>query len=156
MLLFAVLVPLSVIDWQSMTVEPRLVAFGVGLHLLSVLIFQGEQFLASIGGLLIGAGFFHMLDFFYEMVRGRRGLGEGDAAVAGLVGAFVGWQGLVPVFALASVAGLIGGIAWLAVSRRGLDAPIPFVPFVSVAGMAVYLAQLHGWIVAPSSSFLIR
>ncbi len=156
MLLFSVLVPLSVIDWQTMTVEPRLVAFGVGLHLLALLIFQRDLFMASLAGMLIGAGFFHMLDFFYEMVRGRRGLGEGDAAVAGLVGAFVGWQGIVPVFALASIAGLIGGIAWLFATRRGLDAPIPFVPFVAVAGLAVYLAQLHGWIVAPSSMGIIR
>jgi prepilin signal peptidase PulO-like enzyme (type II secretory pathway) len=93
----------------------------------------------------MGAGFFHLLGLAYEVLRRRQGLGEGDAAVAGLLGAFIGWQGLLPMVGLAAALGLVAAVPLLASGRRTAQTPIPFVPFLCAAAMAVYLARLHGW-----------
>ena len=101
-----------------------------------------------VAGMLIAAGLFHILDLLYEALRGRKGLGDGDAAVAGLLGAFVGMQGVLPMVALAALGGLIGGVTWLLATRRPLSTPVPFAPFLCAAGMVVYLARLHGWAIS--------
>jgi leader peptidase (prepilin peptidase)/N-methyltransferase len=144
-LLWGLLFPIAAIDLRSLLVDLRLVALGITLRLLSLLLWERAALLEMAAGLLIAAGFFQILELFYEVLRGRRGLGEGDAAVAGLVGAFVGWQGVLPLVALAALAGLAVGLPWLVASRRPLSTPIPFAPFLCAAGMAVYLAELHGW-----------
>lgn len=147
LLLVFLLYPLSAIDIRTMTVEVRLVALGLLLRMAALAIFEPAQLLQMMAGLLIGAGFFHMLDLLYEVVRKRRGLGEGDAAVAALVGAFVGWEGLAPAIGLAALAGLAVGLAWIVIARRSLSAPIPFTPFLALGGLVVYLAGLHGGVV---------
>jgi len=144
-LLWAFLYGVAVIDLRAMVVDLRLVALGIALRLLSLLWLERGALLEMMAGLLIATGFFHILALFYEVLRGRRGLGEGDPAVAGLAGAFLGWESLLPLVALAAVGGLLAGLPWLAWTRRSWGTPIPFAPFLCGAGLIVYLARLHGW-----------
>lgn len=147
-LLWWLVFALAAIDLRSLLVDMRLVALGIALRWLYLLLWQRESLWDMGAGLLIGAGFFHIVGMFYEVLRGRTGLGEGDASVAGLIGSFVGWQGLLPLVALAALAGLLVSLPWLYGTRRPLSTPIPFVPFLCGAGLAVYIGQLHGWAVA--------
>jgi leader peptidase (prepilin peptidase)/N-methyltransferase len=144
-LLWSFLYAIAVIDLRALVVDLRLVALGLALRLLSLLWLEREALLPMVGGMLIAAGFFHILGLFYEVLRGRRGLGEGDPGVAGLVGAFVGWESVLPLVALAAAGGLVAGIPWLTFTRRAFTSPIPFAPFLCAAGLAIYLARLHGW-----------
>ena len=86
-----------------------------------------------------------MVELIYRTARNRMGLGEGDAAVMGLIGFFVGWQGVLPVVGLAALSGLIVGFPVLLLRREPASStPIPFVPFLAAAGMAVFLVQNLG------------
>ena len=145
LLLFGLALALAAIDLRSLLVDIRLVALGIAARLASLALGQPEALWEMGAGLLIGAGFFHILALFYEVLRQRQGLGEGDAAVAGLLGAFIGWQGLLPMVGLAALTGLLAALPWLWAARRPAMTPIPFVPFLCGAGLAVYLGQLHGW-----------
>jgi prepilin signal peptidase PulO-like enzyme (type II secretory pathway) len=140
-LLLLLLYPLAVIDLVSLVVETRLVLLGLALRFLGLALYEEQHLLAMIGGMLMGAGLFAMVEVIYRTLRGRRGLGEGDAAVMGLIGAFVGWEGVLPVVAAGAVAGLLVGLPALVLTRRSLATPIPFVPFLALAGMAVFLVQ---------------
>ena len=76
----------------------------------------------------------------YRRVRGRDGLGEGDAKLFGAIGAWVGLAGLADVLLGAALAGL----AWAGLSRlRGrtmvATTALPFGPFLALAGWAVML-----------------
>ena len=141
LMLLYLLYPLAVIDIISLNVETRLVVLGLALRFAGLAFFAQAQLVEMLAGMLMGAGLFAMVEVVYRTLRGRPGLGEGDAAVVGLIGAFVGWQGVLPVVALGAVAGLVVGVPALLLARRSLATPIPFVPFLSLAGMAVYLAQ---------------
>ena len=145
LLLWCAIVPVAWIDLRTLLVDTPWLVGAMALRLGSVALLARADLLSALGGLLLAAGFFHILDVAYEAVRGRRGLGDGDPAVAGLLGAFVGPDALVPMVGLAAVAGLIGGATWLLAGRRGWSTPIPFAPFLALAGIAVYLARLHGW-----------
>ena len=101
-LLWTFLYAVAVIDLRALVVDLRLVALGIALRMLSLLWLERGALLEMVAGLLIATGFFHILALFYEVLRGRRGLGEGDPAVAGLAGAFVGWEGVLPLGVLAA------------------------------------------------------
>lgn len=139
--LLFVLHPLAVVDAISLSVEMRLVLGGLALRFVGLGLHAPPQLPDMIGGMLVGAGLFTMVEMAYRTLRNRVGLGEGDAAVMGLIGAFVGWQGVLPVVALSAIAGLAVGVPWLWWRRGSLAHPLPYVPFLATAAGAVYLLQ---------------
>ena len=145
LLLLYLLYPLALVDLATLTIEPALVVGGVVLRMAVVLSLQRGAATDMLGGLLGGAGLLALVGFAYQWLRGREGLGEGDAAVLGLIGAFVGWQGILPVVLLATVSGVLAGVPALLLLRRPLNTPLPFAPFLCLGGLAVFLAQAQGW-----------
>lgn len=145
LLLLYVLYPLAILDAVTLTVEVPLVLGGLLLRMATLLTLQRGLVADMMGGMLGGAGLLYLVGFFYRWLRGREGLGEADAAVMGLIGAFVGWQGILPVILLATVAGLLIGFPLLLARRKPLHTPLPFGPYLCAAGLLVYLARLEGW-----------
>jgi leader peptidase (prepilin peptidase)/N-methyltransferase len=99
---------------------------------------------ASLPNHLIGgfAGFtaFATLAFAYSRLRGREGLGLGDAKLMGALGAWLGWQGLASALLMAAVAGLIFVLSRSAIERRLAPTdPIPFGTFLALGGWLVWL-----------------
>ena len=79
----------------------------------------------------------------YRRVRGRDGLGEGDAKLLGAIGAWVGLAGLANVLLGAALAGLIwAGVMRLRGRAMSATTALPFGPFLALAGWAVLLAGL--------------
>ena len=143
---------LALIDRKTMLIEGRLIALAIILRLSWLLYFAPQDILNSISGLLIGAGLLFFVGFLYETFRHRQGLGEGDAAVLGLIGMWVGWQGLGAVLLIAAVTGIIiGGISLLKNREKNqkfttlLQTQIPFAPYLCLAGLTVYLLQETGF-----------
>ncbi|HMA50332.1 MAG TPA: A24 family peptidase, partial [Magnetospirillaceae bacterium] len=81
---------------------------------------------------LIGsaAGFFVLasIAWIYRRVRGRDGLGLGDAKLVAAAGAWAGWQAIPSVVLIGSVSAL----AWVAVRRPDPNQPMPFGPFLAL------------------------
>ncbi len=137
---------LAIIDWKSQLIDSRLVVVALVLRGAWLAVFKPDLLPESLLGLLIGAGLLYLIGFLYEALRKRQGLGEGDPALLGLVGFWVGWTGLGPVLLIAAVSGiLIGGfMLW----RRKLPlfhSPVPFGPFICLGGLLVHLLQQSGW-----------
>ncbi|MDT8446419.1 MAG: A24 family peptidase [bacterium] len=84
-------------------------------------------------GLLVGAGLFHWISTLFLAIRGKPGLGEGDASLMGLLGFALGYQAILPIVFLSSLLGLVIGGGWLAFKRQGLSQAIPFGPFLALA-----------------------
>lgn len=147
-----VLAGVALIDRKTMLIEGRLIALAIILRLCWLLYFAPQDILNSLSGLLIGAGLLFFIGFLYETFRHRQGLGEGDAAVFGLIGMWVGRQGLGAVLLIAAVTGIIiGGISLLKNREKNqkfttlLQTQIPFAPYLCLAGITVYLIQETGY-----------
>jgi leader peptidase (prepilin peptidase)/N-methyltransferase len=82
------------------------------------------------------------ISWSYRIVRGREGIGGGDAKLLGAAGAWLGLPGLPYVLLLAAVAGLAMA-ACLALQGRRLraDTALPFGPCVA---LAFWLIWMHG------------
>jgi leader peptidase (prepilin peptidase) / N-methyltransferase len=77
----------------------------------------------------------------YERLRGVEGLGQGDWKMAAMLGAFLGWQGLLLTVLLASVGGTAVGLALVLRGRaEGFKAKIPLGTFLGLAGIGVLFA----------------
>lgn len=72
----------------------------------------------------------------YRRVRGREGLGLGDAKLLGAIGAWMGWMALPFVLLAASVIGLVAAALTGALTR---DRAVPFG-----AALALVLCRV-GW-----------
>jgi leader peptidase (prepilin peptidase)/N-methyltransferase len=146
LLLTCLLYVLAIVDLHTLHVPLPLVFAGIGVRLMYLALLERPALLPMLLGLFAGAGMLTLAALAYETVRGRMGLGQGDAAVLGLIGAFVGWQGLLPALLGAALAGLIGGGTVLLAMRKPLDTPLPFAPFLAAGGWAVFAAQAAGWL----------
>jgi len=151
-ILVTALTGVALIDRKTMLIEGRLIALAIILRLCWLLYFAPQDILNSLSGLFIGAGLLFFVGFLYETFRDRQGLGEGDAAVLGLIGMWVGWQGLGDVLLIAAVSGIIfGGISLLKNREKKkeftnlLQTQIPFAPYLCLAGITVYLIQETGY-----------
>ena len=147
-ILVTALAGVALIDRKTMLIEGRLIALAIILRLCWLLYFAPQDILNSLSGLLIGAGLLFFVGFLYETFRHRQGLGEGDSAVLGLIGMWVGWQGLGAVLLIAAVTGIIiGGISLLKNREKNqelttlLQTQIPFAPYLCISGLTVYLLQ---------------
>ncbi len=75
----------------------------------------------------------------FRLVTGKDGMGYGDFKLFGALGAWLGWQMLLPIILLAATSGAILGILMLAVRGKDRGTPIAFGPFLAVAGWAVMM-----------------
>lgn len=95
----------------------------------------GEAAHAGLGAFL-GFALFEGVAFAYRRLRGREGLGGGDAKLAAAGGAWVSWQGLPSVVLLAAAAAL--AIAFLR-GRLGATESVPFGAYLAPAILLVWL-----------------
>jgi leader peptidase (prepilin peptidase) / N-methyltransferase len=79
--------------------------------------------------------------WMFKWLTGKEGMGYGDFKLFAALGAWLGWQMLLPVLVFASGLGAIVGIVAMIRHRKGRDTQIPFGPFLSVAG---WLALMLG------------
>ncbi|HEX3973132.1 MAG TPA: A24 family peptidase [Stellaceae bacterium] len=98
------------------------------------------QVLDSAIGAVVGFAIFALIRWLYRRLRGREGIGLGDAKLLAASGAWVTWNGLPSVVLIAAVAGLIMA---LVVARRGqpltLNQRIPFGPALCLGTWLVWL-----------------
>ncbi|MCW2382399.1 MULTISPECIES: prepilin peptidase [unclassified Sphingobium] len=98
-------------------------------------------------GAAIGYIGLFLLAMSYRRLRGREGLGLGDAKLLGAIGAWLGWQLLPVVLLLASVGGLIWAVI-LRLKGHALSGNMR-LPFGTFLCLAAPLAARLAWTIAP-------
>jgi len=73
----------------------------------------------------------------FRLVTGRDGFGYGDFKLLAALGAFGGWTILLPVVLLSALSGALVGIALISLGRHQRQNPMPYGPFLAVAGWLV-------------------
>lgn len=70
----------------------------------------------------------------FRLVTGKEGMGYGDFKLLAALGAWLGWQVLLPVVMLAAAVGAVIGMLLLARRGQSRSTPIAFGPFLAAAG----------------------
>ena len=95
---------------------------------------------AIIGGI---AGYLSLWSIYqgFKLVTGKEGMGYGDFKLLAALGAWLGWQSLLLIVLLSAVVGLIAALAMKFFRGHDNQIPIPFGPYLAVAG---FIAMLWG------------
>ncbi|HEY0660879.1 MAG TPA: A24 family peptidase [Lysobacter sp.] len=74
----------------------------------------------------------------FKQLTGKEGMGHGDFKLLAAIGAWVGLKGILPTILLSSIVGAIIGSIWLAAKGRDKATPIPFGPYLAIAGWIAF------------------
>ena len=140
----AALVALAFIDWDT-TLLPddiTLPLLWAGL-LASALRWIDVPLYASVVGAAAGYLSLWLVYWGFKLVTGKEGMGYGDFKLFAALGAWFGWEALVPVILMASVIGAIIGIAMKFSSNLREGGYVPFGPFLVGAGLTAMVFGPH-------------
>jgi leader peptidase (prepilin peptidase)/N-methyltransferase len=76
-----------------------------------------------------------LVAWIYSLITKKEGMGGGDIKLLAMMGAIVGWQGVLFTIFIASLVGTMAGFAVMLQSRKGLKLAVPFGPFLSIGSI---------------------
>jgi leader peptidase (prepilin peptidase)/N-methyltransferase len=137
----AALLTLAMIDWDT-TLLPdsiTLPLLWVGL-MGAALKLTGPTLPDAFWGAVGGYMSLWLVYWGFKLATGKEGMGFGDFKLFAALGAWFGWQALVPIILMASVIGAVIGIAMKFSSGLREGGYIPFGPFLAGAGLTAMVA----------------
>ncbi|MDY7577496.1 A24 family peptidase [Herbaspirillum sp. RTI4] len=97
----------------------------------------------AVLGAAIGYTTLWAVYWLFWLATGKEGIGYGDFKLLAALGAWLGWKMLLPVLLFSSVSGAIVGGVLMATGRQAKGTPLPFGPFLALAGLLALLTSPH-------------
>ncbi len=110
---------------------------GLLVNLNATFVPLGEAVIGAAAGYLSLWGVY----WLFKLTTGKEGMGYGDFKLLAALGAWLGWKMLPLIILLSSLVGAIVGISLIVFAKHGRNNPIPFGPYLAVAG---FIALLYG------------
>lgn len=133
----ACLVALTFIDWDTTLLPDDLTLPLVWLGLIAAgLRWTHVPLDAALWGAVAGYLSLWTVYWAFKLVTGKEGMGYGDFKLFAALGAWFGWQALIPMILIASVIGAIVGIAMKFNRSLREGVYVPFGPFLAGSGLA--------------------
>ena len=139
MLLTWALVALTMID-----IDHQLLPDDITLPLMWLgLLFNVFEVFTTLQSAVVGAMMGYMtlwtVYWLFKLATGKEGMGFGDFKLLAALGAWLGWDVLPMIILLSASVGAILGIFIMWLQQRGKDIPMPFGPFLAIAGWIAFL-----------------
>jgi len=145
----ATLVALTAIDLDTMLLPDSLTLPLLWAGLLAASAGATVPLSTAVAGAVVGYLSLWSVYWLFKLVTGKEGMGHGDFKLLAALGAWLGWQAILPIVLMSSVIGATVGIALKLSGRLGSGRPMPFGPFLAGGGIAVILLgtpRVLGWI----------
>src|SRR5574343_714403 len=145
----AALVAASAIDWDT-TILPDSITLPL---LWAGLVIAGLGWNLPLNEALWGAvaGYMSLWSVYwlFKLTTGKEGMGYGDFKLLAALGAWLGWQMILPIVLGSSIIGAVIGIGMKLSSQLREGVYVPYGPFLAGAGLVVTLAgsaRVLGWL----------
>jgi leader peptidase (prepilin peptidase)/N-methyltransferase len=136
----ATLLALALIDWDTTLLPDDLTLPLLWLGLIAAALQWIPVTLnSSLWGAVAGYMSLWLVYWAFKLVTGKEGMGFGDFKLFAALGAWFGWQTLIPIILMASVIGAILGIAMKINSSLREGGYVPFGPFLAGAGFSALI-----------------
>ena len=134
LILTGLLVPLIFIDIDEQILPDNVTLAGVwiGLAFNSFGVLTDLQ--SAVFGAMAGYLCLWCVYWAFKVLTGKDGMGYGDFKLLAMLGAWLGWQFLPLIILLSASVGAVIGIVLLALGNKARDTPIPFGPYLCLAG----------------------
>ncbi len=110
---------------------------GMCLSLFNVFTDAHASIIGAVAGYMALWAVFHL----FKLATGKEGMGYGDFKLLALFGAWLGWQYLPIIILLSSLVGAVIGLGMIVFVKHDHNVPIPFGPYLAIAG---WIALLWG------------
>jgi leader peptidase (prepilin peptidase) / N-methyltransferase len=142
----ALLIALFGTDLETMRLPDKLTLPGIVFGVVAS-IWLPPGLAASLIGAALGAAIPYGIRWLWQRMRGVDAMGLGDVKMLAMIGAFLGWQQVLVVLFLASLAGAVIGLTLIAIAGRTLASKLPFGTFLALGAFAASLVgtPLFAW-----------
>ncbi len=128
---FSSLVAVIFIDLSHQIIPDVITLPGIVIGVVAASTILPPGPLDSIIGLFLGGGIFYLVAILSLKILKKEGMGGGDIKLIAMIGAFLGWQGVLLTIFLASLSGAIIGILMILLRGRSRADLIPFGPYLA-------------------------
>lgn len=132
------LIPLTMIDIDHQLLPNSITLpflwLGLGLNLFGVFTDLSTAVIGAIAGYLS----LWSVYWGFKLITGKEGMGYGDFKLLAMLGAWMGWQQLPAIILLSSLVGAVIGIGMIVIRGRDHTIPIPFGPYLAIAGLIAF------------------
>ncbi len=141
------LLTLSIIDFDTQLLPDDitlpLVWAGLLLSLGDVFVSVQDAVIGAAAGYLV----LWSVYWLFKLLTGREGMGYGDFKLLAALGAWLGWQALPQIILLSSMSGAVLGIGMIIFRGRDRQIPMPFGPYLAIAGWITLLwgHEISSW-----------
>ena len=136
----AAMLALVFIDYDHQILPNVITIPGTLIGLLLAPIREPIAVTQALAGAALGAGLLYGVAEVYFRLRKVEGLGMGDVKMMAMVGAFVGWKGVLLTIFFGSLLGSVVGIALMATRGKDLKTALPFGTFLGMAAVGTLFA----------------
>ncbi|MDC3343180.1 A24 family peptidase [Pseudomonadales bacterium] len=134
------LLALAMIDFKTTLLPDSITLSFLWIGMIANLNGAFTDLASAVIGAMAGYLSLWLVYWGFKLVTGKEGMGFGDFKLLAMLGAWLGWQLLPIVILLSSFSGALIGLSLIALGRDK-DRPIPFGPYLAVAG---WLALIWG------------
>ena len=129
-----VLIALTLIDIKKMLLPDSMTMPLLWLGILCSFFNLSTDLQSSVIGAIAGYMILWSIYWLFKLVTGKEGMGYGDFKLLGALGAWVGYPLLPQIILLSAVVGSVIGIAMVITGMNKRQNPIPFGPYLAIAG----------------------
>jgi leader peptidase (prepilin peptidase)/N-methyltransferase len=134
----AALLVITFIDIDHRIIPDSISLPGIPLGIAASFFLPNITWIESVLGTLLGGGILLAIAWGYQIITQKDGMGGGDIKLLAMMGAFIGWQGVLFTIMASSFIGTGIGLVLMIRAGKGMKLAIPFGPFLSM-GAILYL-----------------
>lgn len=135
------MIVLAAIDLEHFLLPDRItlpgIVVGIGIQpfLASAPTGPWPGVLGAALGAAVGAATLLAAYGAWWLIRREEGLGLGDVKMLAMVGAFLGWRGVVVALLVGAFSGAVVGLSLMAAGRSGMKSKLPFGTFLAAGAL---------------------
>ncbi|HPA14561.1 MAG TPA: prepilin peptidase [Desulfobacterales bacterium] len=134
--LIASLLVITFIDIDHTMIPDIITLPGIPIGFLASMVLPSMKVIDSLLGILAGGGILYFVGWAYHLITKKEGMGGGDIKLLAMIGAFLGWKGVIFTVFIASTVGAATGILIMLRVNKDMKLAIPFGPFLSLGAIA--------------------
>ena len=138
------LLALAIIDFDALLLPDQITLPLLWLGLASAVAFAATPTpTEALIGAVAGYGVLWLFYWGHKLLTHREGMGYGDFKLLAALGAWLGWQAILPIILVSCIAGIVYAGIGLLRGRTTRTSPIPFGPFLCLGGIGTLFFTDH-------------
>lgn len=133
-----VLLIISFIDIDSKTIPDMITIPGIPVFFFASFALPKVTYIDTALGILAGGGSLFIVALTYYLLTKKEGMGGGDIKLLAMIGAIIGWKGILFTVFIASAVGTLAGLLMMLSTKSNMKMAVPFGPFLSI-GAIIYI-----------------